>query len=209
MLCTYLPPPTSSSLLPPLQFSGDITYNGEGFDSFQVARTCAYISQVDEHQAELTVRETFDFAARCLGVGHKQGEKRELVGAGVLCIWAGACVDAAVPGQLATVAFSAGSAPLSQASAELLPCKHFFAQISFKCSSPSLPPALSHPPPAVYVDELRRREKELGIEPDAEVDAFLKAEAVEGKRSNIVTDLMLRVLGLEVLRDGGGVCGGQ
>jgi ABC-type multidrug transport system ATPase subunit len=56
-----------------LQVSGDITYNGEGFDSFQVARTSAYISQVDEHQAELTVRETFDFAARCLGVGHKQG----------------------------------------------------------------------------------------------------------------------------------------
>lgn len=56
-----------------LQVNGDITYNGEGFDSFQVARTSAYISQVDEHQAELTVRETFDFAARCLGVGHKQG----------------------------------------------------------------------------------------------------------------------------------------
>lgn len=52
-----------------------------------------------------------------------------------------------------------------------------------------------------YVDELRRREKELGIEPDAEVDALLKAEAVQGKRSNIVTDLMLRVLGLEVCAD--------
>jgi hypothetical protein len=51
---------------------------------------------------------------------------------------------------------------------------------------------------AVYVDELRRREKELGIEPDPEVDALLKAEAVEGKRTNIVTDLMLRLLGLEV-----------
>jgi hypothetical protein len=52
-----------------------VTYNGEGFDSFEVARTSAYISQTDEHQAELTVRETFDFAARCLGVGHKQGEE--------------------------------------------------------------------------------------------------------------------------------------
>jgi hypothetical protein len=51
---------------------------------------------------------------------------------------------------------------------------------------------------AVYVDELRRREKELGVEPDTEVDAFLKAEAVEGKRTNIVTDLILRVLGLQV-----------
>jgi hypothetical protein len=51
---------------------------------------------------------------------------------------------------------------------------------------------------AVYVDELRRREREMGIDPDPEVDALLKAEAVEGKRSNIVTDIMLRLLGLEV-----------
>jgi hypothetical protein len=50
----------------------------------------------------------------------------------------------------------------------------------------------------VYIDQLRAREKELGIVPDPEVDALLKAEAVEGKHSSIVTDLMLRVLGLEV-----------
>jgi hypothetical protein len=57
-----------------VQVRGSITYNGETFDSFQVARTSAYISQDDNHQAELTVRETLDFAARCLGVAHKQGE---------------------------------------------------------------------------------------------------------------------------------------
>ena len=57
------------------QVGGRITYNGEPFEDFQVARTCAYISQVDEHQAELTVRETFDFAARCLGTGHKQSKQ--------------------------------------------------------------------------------------------------------------------------------------
>ncbi|KAF6262511.1 ATP-binding cassette transporter [Scenedesmus sp. NREL 46B-D3] len=108
-----------------LNVRGSITYNGETFDSFQVARTSAYISQDDNHQEELTVRETLDFAARCLGVGHKQE----------------------------------------------------------------------------YAVQLRAREKELGIEPDAEVDALLKASAVEGKRSNIVTDLMLRVLGLEVCAD--------
>lgn len=34
---------------------------------FCVQRTSAYISQTDNHIAELTVRETFDFAARCQG----------------------------------------------------------------------------------------------------------------------------------------------
>ena len=34
---------------------------------------CAANVQVDNHIAELTVRETLDFAARVLGVGHKEG----------------------------------------------------------------------------------------------------------------------------------------
>jgi ABC-type multidrug transport system ATPase subunit len=55
--------------------SGTIKYNGEGFDSFQVARTVAYVSQDDVHQPQLTVRETMDFAARCLGTGHKQSKQ--------------------------------------------------------------------------------------------------------------------------------------
>ena len=33
------------------------------------------VLQVDRHIAELTVRETLDFAARCQGVGHKAGAK--------------------------------------------------------------------------------------------------------------------------------------
>ncbi len=35
----------------------------------------AWSLQVDNHIAELTVRETLDFAARVLGVGHKAGER--------------------------------------------------------------------------------------------------------------------------------------
>lgn len=38
-------------------------------------RTCAYISQIDNHIAELTVRETLDFAARCQGASHGFGGK--------------------------------------------------------------------------------------------------------------------------------------
>lgn len=50
-----------------MQKSGSITYNGHALNDFCVQRTSAYISQTDNHIAELTVRETFDFAARCQG----------------------------------------------------------------------------------------------------------------------------------------------
>jgi len=56
-----------------VQVTGSITYNGKGFDQFRAAHTAAYVDQNDLHQPELTVRETFDFAARCQGVGHKAG----------------------------------------------------------------------------------------------------------------------------------------
>lgn len=53
--------------------TGDITYNGKGFDQFRAVHTAAYVDQNDLHQPELTVRETFNFAARCQGTGHKAG----------------------------------------------------------------------------------------------------------------------------------------
>ena len=54
--------------------SGNITYNGKNFHEFKAVHTCAYVDQNDLHQAELTVRETLDFAARCQGIGHKAGQ---------------------------------------------------------------------------------------------------------------------------------------
>ncbi|KAL3532403.1 hypothetical protein ACH5RR_005924 [Cinchona calisaya] len=54
-----------------LQMSGKITYNGHGLNEFVPQRTSAYVSQQDWHVAEMTVRETFDFSARCQGVGSK------------------------------------------------------------------------------------------------------------------------------------------
>ena len=57
-----------------LQVSGNITYNGKNFHEFQAVHTSAYVDQNDLHIAELTVRETLDFAARCQGIGHKAGE---------------------------------------------------------------------------------------------------------------------------------------
>lgn len=42
-------------------------------------RTSAYISQTDDHIGELTVRETFDFAARCQGASESFSGKLKFV----------------------------------------------------------------------------------------------------------------------------------
>lgn len=54
--------------------SGNITYNGHGLKEFVPQRASAYVSQQDWHIAEMTVRETLDFSARCQGVGSKYGK---------------------------------------------------------------------------------------------------------------------------------------
>lgn len=41
-------------------------------------------------------------------------------------------------------------------------------------------------------------EKERGIEPDPDIDAFMKADAIEGKRESIETEYVLHILGLNV-----------
>ena len=50
--------------------------------------------------------------------------------------------------------------------------------------------------------ELRRREAAAGIKPDPALDAFCRASTRDGKRHNVVTDLTLRLLGLEVCAGG-------
>ena len=107
-----------------LKKSGSITYNGHEPDQFCIQRASAYISQVDNHTAELTVRETFDFANRCQG----------------------------------------------SSDAELL-------------------------------KTLESLEKERKLLPSPEIDAFMKATSVGGKRHNVMTDYILRVLGLDVCSD--------
>ncbi|XP_030973216.1 pleiotropic drug resistance protein 1-like [Quercus lobata] len=49
--------------------------------------------------------------------------------------------------------------------------------------------------------ELVRREKEAIIKPDPDVDIYMKALAAEGQEVNVVTDYILKVLGLEVCAD--------
>jgi len=49
--------------------------------------------------------------------------------------------------------------------------------------------------------ELAKRERDAGIKPDPEIDAYMKATAVQGQETNIVTDLTLKVLGIDICAD--------
>ncbi|XP_062082926.1 pleiotropic drug resistance protein 2-like [Humulus lupulus] len=49
--------------------------------------------------------------------------------------------------------------------------------------------------------ELSKREKSAGIKPDPEIDAFMKATAMEGQESNLITDYVLKILGLDICAD--------
>ncbi|XP_061343409.1 pleiotropic drug resistance protein 1-like isoform X2 [Gastrolobium bilobum] len=49
--------------------------------------------------------------------------------------------------------------------------------------------------------ELSRREIEANIKPDPDIDVYMKAVATEGKKANLITDYVLRILGLEVCAD--------
>lgn len=49
--------------------------------------------------------------------------------------------------------------------------------------------------------ELCRREKDAGLKPDPEIDSFMKATAVSGQESSLVTDYALKLLGLDICAD--------
>ncbi|KAL1224342.1 ABC transporter G family member 34 [Cardamine amara subsp. amara] len=49
--------------------------------------------------------------------------------------------------------------------------------------------------------ELSRREREAGIKPDPEIDAFMKSIAISGQETSLVTDYVLKILGLDICAD--------
>ncbi|KAF5470085.1 hypothetical protein F2P56_010628 [Juglans regia] len=49
--------------------------------------------------------------------------------------------------------------------------------------------------------ELSRREKHARIKPDPEIDAFMKATAMTGEEASLVTDYILKILGLDICSD--------
>ncbi|CAI0395153.1 unnamed protein product [Linum tenue] len=51
------------------------------------------------------------------------------------------------------------------------------------------------------MEEVSRREKQAGIVPDPDIDTYMKAISVEGLRSNLQTDYILKILGLDICAD--------
>ncbi|KAL9440125.1 hypothetical protein AB3S75_018895 [Citrus x aurantiifolia] len=51
------------------------------------------------------------------------------------------------------------------------------------------------------LQELSRREKAANIKPDPDIDLIMKAASLEGQEKNVVTDYVLKILGLEVCAD--------
>ncbi|WOG95526.1 hypothetical protein DCAR_0414849 [Daucus carota subsp. sativus] len=49
--------------------------------------------------------------------------------------------------------------------------------------------------------ELSRREKEANIKPDPDIDLYMKAAAIEGQEASVVTDYVLKLLGLDICAD--------
>ncbi|KAH9670313.1 ABC transporter G family member 37 [Citrus sinensis] len=68
----------SGNLDPSLKVTGEVSYNGYKLEEFVPPKTSAYISQNDLHIAEMTVRETVDFSARCQGVGSREETMMEV-----------------------------------------------------------------------------------------------------------------------------------
>ena len=53
--------------------------------------------------------------------------------------------------------------------------------------------------------EMRKREKEMDIEPDWNVHAFQKAQAIQGQPNSVATEYVIRMLGLDICADT--ICG--
>ncbi|KAF1859242.1 hypothetical protein Lal_00009826 [Lupinus albus] len=51
------------------------------------------------------------------------------------------------------------------------------------------------------LSELSRREKAANIKPDPDIDVYMKATATAGQESSIVTDYILKILGLDICAD--------
>ncbi|KAH7846608.1 hypothetical protein Vadar_016014 [Vaccinium darrowii] len=51
------------------------------------------------------------------------------------------------------------------------------------------------------LEELSRREKQANIKPDPDIDVYMKAASLEGQEASVVTDYVLKILGLDICAD--------
>eukprot|EP00898_Chlorokybus_atmophyticus_P000914 jgi/Chlat1/1823/Chrsp138S00766 len=54
---------------------------------------------------------------------------------------------------------------------------------------------------ASVLEELVKKEGEMGILPDPELDAFMRAAAVEGERHSVMTDYIMKIFGIDFVAD--------
>ncbi|XP_042458773.1 ABC transporter G family member 45-like [Zingiber officinale] len=63
----------SGKLDPSLKVTGKVTYNVQKMNRYISQRMCAYVSQLDTHQAEMTVKETMEFSRKMLNARDEIG----------------------------------------------------------------------------------------------------------------------------------------
>ncbi|CAN7084495.1 unnamed protein product [Brassica oleracea var. botrytis] len=68
----------SGRLAPSVKVGGEVSYNGCLLSEFIPEKTSSYISQNDLHIPEMSVRETLDFSACCLGIGSRMEIMKEI-----------------------------------------------------------------------------------------------------------------------------------
>ncbi|KAF3522607.1 hypothetical protein F2Q69_00048184 [Brassica cretica] len=68
----------SGRLSPSVKVGGEVSYNGCLLSEFIPEKTSSYISQNDLHIPEMSVRETLDFSACCLGIGSRMEIIKEI-----------------------------------------------------------------------------------------------------------------------------------
>ena len=54
---------------------------------------------------------------------------------------------------------------------------------------------------AELLAELKRREKEMGLEVDWAIDAMMKANTIEGAEHSVSTEFIIKMLGLDICAD--------
>jgi hypothetical protein len=76
---------------------------------------------------------------------------------------------------------------------------------TIECTKPVaqryLLPDFPHTDCADLIRELGRREVQNQVVPDPDIDAFMKASALEGQKENLVTDYIMKILGLDICAD--------